>query len=230
MRKWQACLQCGGQVKKERALYCSDACKMKAYRRRLDPLAGSSISTKERIRQSVRTKSSMTVEMACAQCGQVVIINGLEALRDYCSNACKQKAYRSRQKEKSALPMPDHAKYSSGAIHQQKYLLDMSDYYRKKHGRSWIYEGGKIDFRNASYWVDVDGRAYHIGGIYMVRRYFETYAISGHPIDSMPRVAAPARPAQNVQTERVAFSPTTKKVTTLPTLDAELEDDNENPS
>lgn len=103
MGKWQSCLHCGGQVKKDRALYCSDACKMKAYRRRLDPLAGSSISNKQRIRQSVTTKASQVVGYVCPVCGGDYKRSGLESLREYCSDACKQKAYRARKKESSSL-------------------------------------------------------------------------------------------------------------------------------
>lgn len=243
------CEFCGKPISAKRVIYyCSNACKMKAYRRRQDPLTGSSMSTKERIRQSVRTKSAQLVDYVCPTCGLEGKRNGLEALREYCSDACKQKAYRSRQKAKSSIPVPDHTKYSSGAMHQQKYLDDMGVCYRAKYGHAWKFEGGKMDFRNADYYVDVDGQAYRIGGIYMVRRFFEDYLNSGRPNDAMRRAGAepkdlprptpapyalhmgdhpylppdepvtPARPVQHT-VERVAFSLDKKKVTTIAARD-----------
>lgn len=97
--KW--CEQCGGPIKKERSKFCSDACRQKAYRRRLDPQTGTYERQKERIRNGVMTKADTTLKSVCAQCGLDFYRTGTQVLVEYCSNACKQKAYRARKKVSS---------------------------------------------------------------------------------------------------------------------------------
>lgn len=203
MAKWQSCLQCGGQVKKERALYCSDACKMKAYRRRLDPLAGSSISNKQRIRQSVVTKSSQVVDYVCPVCGGDYKRSGLEALREYCSDACKQKAYRARKKESSALwAVGDRVTTDTG---RDAIIKEMR-------GTTACIVTEKIG--NAS--IDRYHTLKRLAPAAPARPTPAPYALymGDHPYIG-PDPAAPAAPAPLVQTERVAFSTTMKKVTTM---------------
>ena len=94
------CDQCGKPIAAKRFVkYCSDACKMKAYRRRHDAQVGTPARNHERVKNAVRTKANTTVKDVCQQCGLDIYRNGNQALQLYCSDACKQKAYRARKKE-----------------------------------------------------------------------------------------------------------------------------------
>lgn len=81
------------------ARFCSKKCKQAAHRRRIDPGVGTISRHEEGIKKAVETKQSTLIERSCAECGQelnrtVAQINSL-----YCSAACKQKAYRKRQRQ-----------------------------------------------------------------------------------------------------------------------------------
>lgn len=94
------CDYCGRPIAAKRYVkYCSDACKMKAYRRRKDALVGTPIRNHERLHNAVRTKASTIIDCVCEMCGQAYTRDGNQALQMYCSDACKQKAYRARRKE-----------------------------------------------------------------------------------------------------------------------------------
>lgn len=79
------------------ARFCSDACKQKAYRRRVDPEVGSIHREKQRQTNIAITKQLVTKKLACDWCGRPLEVSVLHTNLMYCSNACKQKAYRQRR-------------------------------------------------------------------------------------------------------------------------------------
>lgn len=81
------------------AKFCCDACKQKAYRRRVDPEVGSIHREKQRQTNIAITKQMTTKELNCACCGRNLVVGINHTNIEYCSNACKQKAYRQRKKE-----------------------------------------------------------------------------------------------------------------------------------
>lgn len=86
------------------ARFCSVKCKQAAYRRRADPEVGTIHREAERIKKSVETKASTSIERTCAQCGQHLNRTVAQANAQYCNAACKQKAYRQRQRSAEQEP------------------------------------------------------------------------------------------------------------------------------
>lgn len=76
--------------------FCSTACRQRAYRLRRDPKAVSGRSAAAR--KAAATKRDKVEAVTCRVCGRVVMRDGNSAPRAmYCSNACKQNAYRARR-------------------------------------------------------------------------------------------------------------------------------------
>jgi len=106
LRRSRSCAHCD-KLHRRHSQYCSNACKQAAYRKRKDPGAGDWSRKSERAQKAVRTKQSTYVELTCEHCGDKrswTIASG--ALRRYCSDKCKQAAYRQRK----ALPAHDVTK------------------------------------------------------------------------------------------------------------------------
>ena len=80
------------------ARFCSDACKQKAYRRRIDPEVGSIHREKQRQTNIAITKQMTTKQVVCELCGREMTVGVNHTNLAYCSNACKQKAYRQRHR------------------------------------------------------------------------------------------------------------------------------------
>jgi len=78
-------------------MYCSDKCKQKAYRRRADPDVGSISREKQRQENIYATKHIQSKQLECATCGRILVVSISYTNLMYCSNACKQKAYRKRK-------------------------------------------------------------------------------------------------------------------------------------
>ena len=93
------CEFCGHFFKPARkdGRFCSQSCKQKAYRRRVDPDVGSISREKQRKANIDLTKHTKTKELCCEQCGRTLIVSIATTNLAYCSNACKQKAYRKRK-------------------------------------------------------------------------------------------------------------------------------------
>jgi len=72
-------------------VYCSSACKQKAYRQRCgtDP-----VTARQR---AVETKQGEEIIKSCAWCGEHFVATVAAAKQKYCSAACKQAAYRARR-------------------------------------------------------------------------------------------------------------------------------------
>jgi ferredoxin len=100
--QYKICEICGQGYKPGRgdSMYCSDACKQKAYRRRVDPEVGSIHREKQRQTNIAITKQMTTKELDCAVCGRHLHVSINHTNLAYCSNACKQKAYRARRASK----------------------------------------------------------------------------------------------------------------------------------
>jgi hypothetical protein len=81
------------------ARFCSQACKQRAYRRRVDPEVGSIHRERQRQTHINITKQETRKQIVCAVCGWEFERSILETNRIYCSNACKQRAYRARKRE-----------------------------------------------------------------------------------------------------------------------------------
>lgn len=98
--KFVVCAYCGKVTVRlsAREKYCSDACRMAAYRRRKNP----AIDTREyeaAIRQKqMSSKRCQRHEGLCMTCGAAIAFDGTRTATQYCSPACKQKMYRERKK------------------------------------------------------------------------------------------------------------------------------------
>lgn len=102
------CEFCGKLFKPARrdGRFCSDRCKQKAYRRRADPEVGSIHREKQRQTNIAITKQLTTKELACATCGRPLIVGVNHTNLMYCSNGCKQRAYRQRRASPSKTKTP----------------------------------------------------------------------------------------------------------------------------
>ena len=91
------CQQCG-QMHKRSSQYCSNACKQVAYRRRKDSQSGSWARRRERANRAVSTKQWVTRPICCEHCGTERRFTIAQTTnRMYCSDKCKQAAYRLRK-------------------------------------------------------------------------------------------------------------------------------------
>lgn len=75
------------------AKYCSDACRVRASRIR----NGRCANRREAARKAADTKAWLSDKIVCECCGEEFGRPRSQGLRMYCSNACKQKAYRQRR-------------------------------------------------------------------------------------------------------------------------------------
>jgi len=99
------CNQCGTFLGyKTGALYCSGACKAKAYRARVkaeksapDSFGNVSIDDRSPVEKAIDTKRNEQRFKQCPHCRNEFPVNGLQKGRRYCSDACKQAAYRERE-------------------------------------------------------------------------------------------------------------------------------------
>lgn len=131
---WNVCQQCGRSMDWQKQKWCSDACKMKAYRRRKDSLVGSDQRHGERIRKAVETKKNTLIEVECAVCHTHFNVEATRNNTIYCSNACSQKAYRQRQKATSsastttpAQAVIDPASAAAGIHDQPHFQFQIGD-------------------------------------------------------------------------------------------------------
>lgn len=82
----------------DRRVYCSSACKQRAYRQRKDPMTGSLTNLRKRGAAAAATKHGMAKRVTCECCGEEFWASGNNyGMTFYCSKACKQKAYRQRK-------------------------------------------------------------------------------------------------------------------------------------
>jgi hypothetical protein len=94
------CFKCGSPFHptRETAKYCSAKCRQEAYRERhYQPKPCS-----ERLIKQYQTKGSHLTNLTCCECNKTFLANGREMMKMYCSNACKQRAYRGRKAYKAA--------------------------------------------------------------------------------------------------------------------------------
>jgi endogenous inhibitor of DNA gyrase (YacG/DUF329 family) len=98
--RYQACEFCGRYFKTDldHARYCSDNCRQAGYRRRVNPASGSPASIAARNQRGALTRMATSVQFECQQCGKLSYRTAAEGNRRYCSDACKQKAWRERRK------------------------------------------------------------------------------------------------------------------------------------
>ena len=88
------CRICGDQYGADRydQLYCSNACAQKAYRRKRGALSVECGRV-----QAVETKRVEFQDKVCEQCGTFFEASLIAAKRRFCSDRCKQRAYRERK-------------------------------------------------------------------------------------------------------------------------------------
>jgi hypothetical protein len=95
-------LEHGGWGKSE---YCNASCKQASYRARIKAEAekpdtfGSDAPIDDRTptEKAIETKRNEQRWKVCSQCREQFPVDGTQKARRYCSDACKQSAYRSRQ-------------------------------------------------------------------------------------------------------------------------------------
>jgi predicted nucleic acid-binding Zn ribbon protein len=104
------CLVCRRRFGARRAdaKYCSAACRQKAKRRRDDKLApwedARGRVSDGGVQARIEGRRNTIHELTCIQCGRVFHTDGLGAGRLYCSNACRQAAYRERKRKERIAP------------------------------------------------------------------------------------------------------------------------------
>lgn len=96
--KFRFCPVCGSRYEYHRktSQFCSAKCRAIAYRDdHPKPLRRSKVNENRR-----RTKLQNVDLKTCARCTTTFFVSGLNKCRKYCSNACKQAAYRDRKEAK----------------------------------------------------------------------------------------------------------------------------------
>lgn len=90
------CEICGDEftAKRSDARYCSGTCQRQGYRRKRGAK-----SREEAQRENAERKKATFVTVLCNQCGKAYESNKQGRLALYCSDACRQKAYDTRQRE-----------------------------------------------------------------------------------------------------------------------------------
>lgn len=114
------CEFCGSPLpsgSRSSARFCSVKCKQAAYRRRADPETGTIQREAERIRKSVQTKQATLIERTCGTCKHTFSVEATRINTEYCSAACKQKAYRQRKAQaEQDQPEPFYLDYKVSDI------------------------------------------------------------------------------------------------------------------
>lgn len=101
------CDQCGKGSYSQAGFqrFCSAACRQRDYRIRTGAQPRPT-SRKQRVAMAVAAltnKHSQDHVIVCLQCGTKRDINGAQLKRRYCSNACKQAAYRARKRQQKGV-------------------------------------------------------------------------------------------------------------------------------
>lgn len=128
-----ACVVCGVKfgAYKRTARYCSAACKQTAYRRRqkearieraIAKSKANSASAASRFRErragitarALATKAATLSNRECIYCDRVFTADGTQGGRIYCSNACRQAAYRERKRAARVAAELDFLKAKRG--------------------------------------------------------------------------------------------------------------------
>lgn len=80
-----------------RADYCSNKCRQAAYRQRHDPESAYLVRRQARAQKAASTKRQVKKTTICEHCGETVRYSIAQSTnRRYCSDKCKQAAYRQR--------------------------------------------------------------------------------------------------------------------------------------
>lgn len=154
------CPTCGkifDQNAKRTRVYCSTACKQKAFRASKTTPLEAAIRKVEGNKKRVSTKLETRTEFACAHCGKKWFKNGLEANRIYCDNACKQAAYRA----KVAAEKADQQKRAEtlnirGFNRLAEYFYKMNRDFKDTWGFPMITDGAILYWENDGYYARKD--------------------------------------------------------------------------
>jgi len=83
----------GGLLQK----YCSNACRQRAYRLRIDADCGSTTRRRDRAGRAARSRQSTTIRYTCKACGLAKTKTNAEGNRVFCSDTCRQKSHRAKK-------------------------------------------------------------------------------------------------------------------------------------
>lgn len=103
----KTCAVCGAaMLGNNKRRFCSDACRQKWYRQGKAEEEGRTYGdTHARAKKTARTKATQRHEDTCKQCGRAIVFDGNATRRRYCSDRCRQAAYRARHEAKRKKSM-----------------------------------------------------------------------------------------------------------------------------
>lgn len=194
--KAPVCPVCGGPVtqnKRGTAYYCSAACKQKAWRQAHSESLGDTPLFREQARKQhyqrvVGTKSMNEYMVTCSECGKMVVTNQLHAAQQYCSAACKQKAYRRRvnqEKEYAAMLQTvtlDTWDDLPGAL---KWL---GAHYFARHDCAWNFDQHTIEIQGRECYLSTPyGDRFWLSNPTRAKEFLVRYVIKGWPNAAMLR-------------------------------------------
>jgi len=107
----------------------------------------------------------------------------------YCSNACRQAAYRIRRKNELGFMADLVDSYRLGSAEaMQQMIWDLAVHYSQKHGFQWKLNGATVQKRGNSFSIFCnDGAIYIFKNAAIARRWFADYVNSGKPNAAMLR-------------------------------------------
>lgn len=180
------CPVCGKPVilnKRRTTYYCSDACRQKAYRDRRTTPMERAITRKESAKKAVETKRSMDMHVTCVECERSFMVDLTRAATQYCSAACKQKAYRRRLAEKAAYraELEKTAEITSW-FELPAVLVKMGNAYYAKHGFNWQLIDATIRIDGQSCFLDtMRGEVIYFQNRDQARSFLAGYVANGRP-------------------------------------------------
>lgn len=96
-KRYGRCPQCDRLHQRE-GIWCSTACRVAAYRRRHDPDYGTWKRRRDRAQTAARTKALTYKLLICQHCAMSFEVSVASSTnRRYCTDACRQAAYRKRK-------------------------------------------------------------------------------------------------------------------------------------
>jgi len=142
------------QNSKRTRVYCSRACKQKAFRASQTTPMEAAIRKTEAIQKRISTKSQTKTEFACAFCGKTWVKSGLEANRIYCDDSCKMKAYRAKRKAEKADQLARQEQLNiRGANGLASYFYKMNRDFKECYGYPMITDGSVLHWDNNGYYA-----------------------------------------------------------------------------
>jgi predicted nucleic acid-binding Zn ribbon protein len=167
--------------------FCSVACKQKAYRaKKTDPMT-TYINRKERVKSAIETKKTLERQFDCEVCGKTIDTDYLHGMQRYCSNACKQRLYRSNKSKRGKAEKLAQFDNVSSWIELQAMIDSLTSEFEIIWKWNWLLAGCQVIYDGGYRLKNEVGQVAYIQTLELAVRWVKDYFTNGKPNQAMIR-------------------------------------------